>query len=263
MEHGPRITRRRLLASCGLGTLTGGIWGAAVHGLATPSAPSLSVVGKEDMQIVLLDNTEVRVLILLGTPDQDLQRQIPGMLTLMRQRVDLLVGSSSSVSTLGSRFRDRWGLAQALAIAEPTSAPIMSGTFTSVRENLQVNLGNGVSMDLRLASRGAWNRTMKPLTLWSALIRYGEHAIVLAPSGEALVETGVAAPSLALVPEYPLPHITRTLGPSAIATNSRDELTLQIQEPLNTVLIRIYPQVTARFEFSPSGLTLPTWHERI
>ena len=263
MEHESRITRRTLIASCGLGILTGGTWGAAVHGLATPSSPSLSVVGKDDMQVVLLDTTDVRVLILLGTPDEDLQRQIPAMLTLLRQRVDLLVGTSSSVNALGLRFRNRWRVTHALVVAEPASAPTMSGTRTSVRENLQTDLGSGVSMELRLAPRGAWNRSMTPLTPWVAVIRSGEHEVILAPNGEALVDMGVPAPSLALVPQSPLAHIARTLGPSAIATNSREELSLQIQEPLDTVLVRIYPQDTARFEFSSSGLTLPNWHERI
>ncbi len=263
MEHRPGITRRALLVSGGLGILAGGTWGAAIQALATPSVPSLSVVGTEDMQIVLLDTTEVRVLLLLGSPDNDLQSQIPGMLTMLRQRVDLLVGGASSVNALGSLFRDRWQLAHTLAIAEPTSAHVASGTLTTVSDDLTIDLGNGVSIDLRIAVRGAWNLTTNPHTLWAAIILHEEHKVVLAPSGEALVEMGATTPSLALVPKSSLVEITSILGPAAIAPNSRDGLTLQVQEPLDTLLVRIYPQDTARFEFSTSGLTLPSWHEPI
>ncbi|HEV2074485.1 MAG TPA: hypothetical protein VGR29_12715 [Thermomicrobiales bacterium] len=263
MERATGITRRALLTSVGLGILAGGTWGAAIQALATPSAPSLSVVGKEDMQIVLLDTTEVRVLLLLGSPDDDLQSQIPGMLTMLRQRVDLLVGASSSVNALGSSFRNRWQLVHTLAIAEPASPPVASETLTTVRDDLMIDVGNGVSLDLRIAVRGAWKQTVNSHTLWAAIIRYGEHKIVLAPSGEALVELGATSPSLALVPVSPLGDIANTIGPGAIATNSRDDLTLQVQEPLGTVLVRIYAQDTARFELSRSGLTLPAWHERI
>lgn len=263
MEHRTGITRRALLTSAGLGILAGGTWGAAIQALATPSTPSLSVVGKEDMQIVLLDTTEVRVLLLLGSPDDDLQSQIPGMLTILRQRVDVLVGASSSVNALGSRFRDRWQLAHTLAIAEPASLPVASGTLTTAGDDLTIDLGNGVSLDLHIAVKGAWNQTVNTHTLWATIISYGEHKIVLAPSGEALVELGATAPSLVLVPESSLVDIANTVGPGAIAMNSRDDLTHQIREPLGTVLVRIYPQDTARLEFSTSGLTLPAWHERI
>lgn len=256
------MTRRALLASTSLGVIAGGSWGASIQRLATPSVPSLSIIGENETQIALLDTTGVRALLLLGAPENDLQLQIPGMLSLLRQRVDLLVGTSSAVDALGSRFRHRWRVSHTLAIpdANPPSARAIDRTW--VTQDLQAGLGNGLSLDLRTTSRGGWNAGLAERTLWIATILFGQQRVVLAPNAESLMTQGTAGASLVIVPELSLDRVA-ALGPSVIATNGRDDLALPQEGRPGVLLVRTYPQDIARFEFRREGLALPSWHEPV
>ena len=144
---------------------------------------------------------------------------------MLRQRVDLLVGASSAVDALGSRFPHRWRVSHTLAIpsANPPTAETVDRTW--VTQDLQADLGNGLSLDLQTASRGGWNASTAEHTLWVATILSGQQKVVLAPNAESLMMLGMAGASLVIVPELPIARVA-ALGPSVIATNGRDDLAL-------------------------------------
>lgn len=252
-----------MIASTSLGLAAGAAWGTAIYALGTPSVPSLSVVGKQEMQIALLDTTKIRILFLLGTPDSELQEQIPGILTMLRQRIDIVVGASEAVDALGAPFRHRWRVSHTLVIPEADSTITPTNNRTWVTRDVVVDLGDGASIDIQATSRAGWNRTATPHALWAAALHSGRQKISLAPSAEslaALVDTGS---SLLVVPDAQTGKPAADLEARIVATNGREDLTFPREGGLGAILVRTYPQDVARFELRPDGIALPAWHESI
>lgn len=252
-----------MIAGTSLGLAAGAAWGTAIHTLGTPSVPSLSVIGKQGMQIALLDTTKVRVLFLLGTPDSELREEIPGILTVLRQRIDIVVGSSDGVDALGAPFRERWRVRHTLVIPEGGSTVAPTVDSTGVTQDLNIDLGDGGSIDIQITSRGGWNRTATTHTLWVVALHSGQHKLTLAPTAESLAALVDGGSSLLILPDMRTGRSAAALQAHIIATNGRHDLTFPRESGRGAVLVRTYPHDVARFELHVDGIALPSWHESI
>jgi hypothetical protein len=250
MAASPTRNRRTLILSAVAGVIAGGAWGAAIQALAKPSTPTLSIIGKGETQVILLDTTRLRVLILCGTPDEELRAQIPALLTMLRQRIDILVGTSAALDALGHEFWQRWRVSHSFVLADGVTAGQDTSTQTWITQAVGAELGDGVSIDFSLTTRDEWEATMEPRSLWAVTVRAGSSLVTLAPDMDS-----------ALVLSAPRSTLVATLLPASIAVNSEDDLTWPTEDPSGAVLVRIYPEDISRFELRDDGIALPTWAE--
>lgn len=257
----PRTNRRSLVIGAITGVMAGGVWGAAIQRLATPSTPSLAIIGKRDAQIVLLDTTRIRVLILLGIPDEDLQLQIPALLTMLRQRVDIVIGSISAIESLGQEFMERWQVTKSLVFPESSVVRPGAPLQTSVTSDMTADLGTGISLQLTSTMRGAWNAAEAPRNLWQVLITDGRTNVSLSPNVASALILAPQAATLLIIPRADPGQILSPLYPAALATNARDDLELPDDTSRTISLVRTYPQDISHFELVHIGLQLPAWTE--
>lgn len=244
-----------------LGVIAGGAWGAAIQHLAIPSSPSLAIVGRRDVQIVLLDTSRTRVLILLGIPEDDLELQIPALLTMLRQRIDLVVGSISSIEALDQEFMQRWQVTTCLVFPESTETGPDGPFRTWITSDLAVDLGNGISLQLTSTMRGAWNAAAAPRNLWQVFVTNGQEEVSLTPNDASASALAPQAATLLITPRADPHQLLPVLYPAVIATNARDDLALPDNASREVSLVRTYPQDISRFELIPTGLRLPSWSE--
>lgn len=255
----PSMTRRSWIATSVAGMVLGGIWGAGIGALALPKKPTLAVVGRQSAQIILLDTLSARVLIVLGDPDAGLVDQVPALMTIMRQRIDIVIGTAPGTAALGESFAFRWNVSQTIVI--PDTIGSSPGPNTSTRstssQSTAINLDRGVSLSIDITTRGGWNG-LPPQSLWSVTVVHGRHTVVLGPDEASLLATAPDRLSLIIVPAVSGPSFEQKLSPGSIAINENNHREMH-QRAHGTALVRTYPEDIARFVFAEDGIELPFW----
>lgn len=251
-------SRRALLTSTIAGLIAGGAWGAALQTIARPSHPTLSVIGRGDAQIVLLDTTEIRVLVLLGTPKEDLQTQIPALLTMFSQRIDLIIGTRTAITSLGPEFKGRWRVSHTLLVPESEETVANTSARTLMTKNARINLRDGISLVLLLTTRNAWNAASPTSFSWVLAIEGNIPLAALAADQHSIVMLATNGVGLVIVPEASPERIASLPGPASMAINARDDL---LAPQSATILVRTYPEDIARFELHGEGIALLPWAE--
>jgi len=254
-EPNERFTRRQLALATLTGAVAGGAWGAAIQALAKPSSPSLSLVGKGNSQVALIDTTRVRVLILLGPANADPIEIVPAMLTLVRQRLDIVIGSSTAIERLPAGFLSHWRTAHQFAIPTSDSPSPGSRLQTPVIEDYVIDLGDDAKLEIHRSTRDAWDTAKATQHLWLVTARFGSASLLLAPdsqSADVLAERGA---SLLAVPGGDAGHMSRLLSPASLAMNANDGLSPLPGMPL----VRIFPTDIARFTIKGGHVALPSW----
>jgi hypothetical protein len=254
------ISRRTLIASGAAGALVGGGWAAGLRATSMPAHPTLSLVGVDSAQIALLDTTSVRVVIALGTPTDKLVDQIPALMTVLRQRIDLLVTHETVLPMLGPSFTSRWAVRHHLVIPEPVdgSDTPTPPDHTRVVSDLAVDLNNDFTLNLRVSPRNEWAlQNGEARRLWSITLQHANTVILLAPDTSAAVATSDDRPSLVVTPGPDPDLLVGKLAPGGIAMNAGhlDDA----QRP--TVVLRTHLDDIARIEFRDKRITLPPWAE--
>lgn|GEM_PF-4364586 len=259
----PSTNRRALVVGTVTGILAGGVWGAAIQRLARTSSPSLAVIGRKDAQITLLDTPRIRVLILLGEPDEDLQNQIPALLTMLRQRIDIVIGSASSVESLGQAFMKRWRVTRSLVFPEGANIGPDTSSRTWVIADMTADLGSGISLQLTSTMRDAWNAAATPHNLWQVLVTDGRTKVSLTPNASSAAILTPQGVTLLITPRVNPEEVLPLLHPAVIASNTRDDLELPTDTSRPVSLVRTYPQDISHFGLMDTGLQLPSWTERV
>lgn len=212
--------------------------------------------------MVLLDTTEARALIVLGDPKPRLLGQVAAMMSVLRQRIDVIVGTSTGVDALGKDFRSRWRVKHTLAIPEPNVMVASTARQTWITRNVAVDLGKSMSMSLIVSTRENWKATGRSHRPWIAVLRHLDHAIVLSPDTASVMALGYVRPILLVVPESNPVQMSKTVMPAAIATNAAEGLPARQTGVSGTVIVRTYPEDVSRFELRQDGVVLPTWAEK-
>ena len=259
MTASPATSRRVLVTSVIAGLVAGGAWGAALQAIARPSLPTLSVIGHGDAQIVLLDTTEVRVLVLLGNPGENLKMQMPALLTMFSQRIDLLIGTPTAVASFGVGFRDRWSVSHTLLVPESEEAGVNTASQTLISRNTRIALGGDISLALLLTTRNAWNTANPTRFPWIVAVEGETPLAALAADQHSIAMLATHGVGLVVVPQASPERLAILPGPASLATNARDDL---VAPQSTTMLVRTYPEDIARFELRSNGIALPSWAER-
>jgi hypothetical protein len=192
------VNRRDLVATIAGGATLGGLWGAAFPAFAKQSRPSIAVVGHHHAQIALIDSTSARTLILLGEPDTRLLGQLPAMMTLFRQRIDLVIGSETILATSAAKLRDRWLTSQAIAFQTTANAPNLPLPTIQVTEPISIDLDGQVTLVCAPGHRDEWlvSSPPKPSPIWSIELRHSGYTIVFAPNAFSLATAAPAGPGV-------------------------------------------------------------------
>lgn len=253
------MSRRNWLATSLAGMVAGGMWGGALRVLATPTGPTLSVIGRDTAQIALLDTLSVRVLVVINQPDSGLVDRIPALMTVMKQRIDIVIASTQGATSLGASFEARWNVNHTIIIPEDFDvyrAPT-SHARSLLNRGTTLDLGRGVTVELMVTSRDGWNNSPANL-LWSMKVSHYGIAVVLGPNDASLLATSIDRPSLIVAPQITTFSIGKKLTPGGIAVNANDRQDI-FDDDRNFALTSIYPEDIGRFTFKENGIELPAW----
>lgn len=257
---GPGTTRRELIATVAGGTVIGAMWGAAFPVLAMEGRPTIAVVGKDDAQLVLVDSGSARVLVLVGEPDNSLLDRLPAMLTVFRQRIDLVVGSLPALTAHIGALAYRWSLRQAIVLNATSDAPSLPIASDVVSNSLDVTLGNSVTLEIRVGHRDEWRTpvagTLAPL--WSIRVAQGDAAVSIVPDARSFAAMLPGPAAVLVSPSAPSPEV-RAKGPTRSLAINFDSESIDPLPADGVALTRIFPRDIGRFVLTEDGVQLPAW----
>lgn len=254
-EPAPRASRRHLVLGALAGVVAGGAWGAAIQALARPSSPTISLVGSENSLIALIDTTDVRVLLMLGPADDGLIAEIPTLLTLARQRIDIVIGASSTLSGLPPGFGSRWKVLHTFSIPGDGASPPNTETASSVTDDLRLDLPHQTVLAIRRSTRLGWKAGADEQHGWKVSVGFGTVRALFVPdmlSAEMLTERGA---DVLVLPTGDLARLVRICAPSSIAMNAENGM----EVPAGSTLVRVFPSDVARFTVEDGQVGMPPW----
>lgn len=263
MTREAQLDRRSLLGSVVGGAVLGGIWGAAFPVLAMENRPTIAVIGHRNAQIVLVDSSEGRALILVGEPDDTLMDVLPAVMTLFRQRIDLVIASQPVLLRYAAPLKERWAIRHAISLQASAEASAPAMPTTTVTDGITVGLGGQMGLQCRIGHRAEWD-ARSPATssaLWTITIVHPGGDTAIAPDAPSLDAAAPEAATLLICPDIPPPGIAGRIPVQALACNY-DSQSLEQNEETGTPLTRIYPRDIARFVLHDSGIDLPLWTQQ-
>lgn len=260
MNSGEARSRRDLIATVTGGALLGALWGAAFPIVATERRPTVSVVGHQNAQVILIDSSSARVLMLSGEPDDELLEALPAIMTVFRQRVDLLVAPPRTLADRGIALRQRWRIRHAISLGKGHVPPPSALSTTSVQDTLEVSLDEETRLLLRIGYRDNWRADVvgTGTSLWCATLDTPAGRITIAPDVPSIAAIGPPTSVLMIVPDAPAPEILARSPAAGLAVNY-DSNSLRTPPAPGPALTRIYPRDVARIVIAGDHLELPEW----
>lgn len=254
------VNRRNLVATIAGGAVLGGLWGAAFPALATERRPTVAVVGEGNAQIVLVDSGAARALILAGEPEDTLFEELPAMMTMFRQRIDLLIGAGPTLRAHAGRLASRWRTSHALMMSSGADAPSLPIAHTVVSETVRFRLSATMRGAVHIGHRNEWRagEPERDTPLWAIRIADGPASITIAPNVASYAATAPEPATVLISPHAPATALLAISPVSAMAINY-DSHTIDPPAENGPALTRIYPHDVARFVFEDDGVQLPEW----
>ncbi|MDQ3540754.1 MAG: hypothetical protein M3440_08715 [Chloroflexota bacterium] len=258
------FSRRAFLESF----LATAIGGSAIAAFVVQGKLRLLVVGEDEWQIALLLAARTRVLILTGALTQDAMAAIPMLLSVMRQRIDVVIDSSASLASLPDGFRQRWMVRRIIPLADDGAS---STEMTSLDQVLYIP--GALRVNVSASPRGFWtersggsDRTATGLVTISA----GGSIIAIARNLETIADLGPALTTLAIAPVGSIDRVARRLRVPTICINADQVRDQKIDFGGGGLvasgarsLVRVFPQDVAEFRLLEDGIAIPAWRQTI
>jgi hypothetical protein len=254
------VNRRELFTTIAGGVVLGGLWGVAFPVFARENRPSVAIVGHRHAQIALVDSSSARALILLGEPDDRLIDQLPAMMTLFRQRIDLVIGSDTALAPSAADLNARWTTKQAIAFQSTTRASNPPIPTITVLTPISIDLDGHVTLVCSPGHRDEWLASSPQRTspIWSIELRHSGSTIVFAPDALSLASATPASATMIVTPDAPSQATLRRTTASAWAVN-HDTVNEYFKPSDGVALTRIYPEDISRFVWDNSTIVSPPW----
>jgi hypothetical protein len=200
------------------------------------------------------------VLGLSGEPDDELLETLPAIMTVFRQRIDLLVATPRVLAGRGIDLQRRWRIRHAISLGVSDVAPPSALPTTVVRDALDVSLNEDTRLLLRMGYRNAWraDEASPGSSLWNATLETPAGRVTIAPDVPSIAAIAPAPSALLIVPDAPAPEILGVSPSSGLAVNY-DSDSLKSSPPSDLALTRIYPRDVARIVVAGDHLELPEW----
>ncbi len=193
--------------------------GSAVAGLVLRSEPRLMVVGDREWQIALLLASRSRVLILLGELVPDAMSAVPLLLSAMRQRIDVVIGTAASVRLLPEGFHSRWLVRRTIVhpdeITTPAELPI---------DDQVLHLPDQLRVSTMSLATGHWRHETAErnrATATCVTISGGRCMIAMAMDLQTLAAFGLGPITAVVAPNGDIAAFTRYADVAAICINAR------------------------------------------
>jgi len=261
MNEQPRLSRRAAFASVASGLVLGAVWGATFPIVASESRPSIAIVGHRGAQLVLIDSGKARALVFLGDPDDRLIERIPSIMTLFRQRIDVIVGTRPVMERRAFDLKSRWSIEHAVAVHSSAIPPSWAMPATVISDAASIDLGGEMTLRCTVGHRGEWLIGHESSsTPWSARLTHPSGEVVLVPDAASLDALGPVDAPLIVMPEPAPGHVQSWKTARALAINYDSDAAEENTSP-TVAITRTYPQDIARFTFGNDGIELPAWTE--
>lgn len=256
------LSRRAFLSS----VLATAIGGSAIAGFVVRGTPRLMVVGEEEWQIALLLVARTRVLILNGDPTPNSLEVIPMLLSVMRQRIDVVIGSSIALASLPSGFRKRWMVRRFIPL------PDEGGTVAGLTAPDRIlHIPGDVHVGISASPRGFWSGSSSGVARSATAIvsiTCRECIITIGRTLEAIADLGSSSTTVAIAPNGSIDYLARHLRVPTICINA-DQVREQtmgvgaraLVPPVSRSLVRIFPQDVAEFGLQAQGIAIPSWRQ--
>lgn len=206
------ISRRKLVA----GT-AGGIMLGLTGVMLTRGEASIRFIGRRQTIIALLDTSTERVLFVLGERDDELLANIPGLITVGKSRIDMVIATHRILASRAAREHLRVDIAPSLAIQSSESLPPIRGNVTSVTIPTSIEIGNDSSMHIELAGFEAEHPD------FLVTIQCRGNRLVLASGASALRMSDGAETDLLVLPGSAKSLADANIVPQILVCNSREE----------------------------------------
>jgi hypothetical protein len=254
------LSRRGLIATITGGSILGGIWATAFPALAMENRPTLALVGHRGAQLMVLDSSRARALILVGEPDDTLMSMLPAIMTVFRQRIDLMIGPGVVLAQHAGMLASRWSIERAITLGQAAPGEALAIPTTVLAGTIRLNLGAETTIVCRVGHRDEWKSDPpeRASLFWTLTISHPGGAVTIAPDPLSL-EVAAAPPATLLIsPDIPPEEAVRRAPAEAFACNY-DTDTIDRAGDTGKPLTRVYPEDIARFVFDASGIRLPPW----
>jgi hypothetical protein len=226
------------------------------------------IVGDRQWQILLLLVSRIRILILTGDPPVDAMPSIPMLLSAMRQRIDVVIGTPASVGSLPTGFHERWLVRRTLIVPDDVQR------LPPMPDSDQVlHLPDDVRLAVLTSPLGFWlgdSATAKPTMASLITISRGHSIIAIARDLETIARLTPPTTAVAIAPRGSIDHLARHLAVPAICINAdvaRDQDialagTGETAE-VTRFLVRIFREDVADLRLSDNGVTIPEWGQAV
>lgn len=256
------LNRRAFLPS----VLVTAIAGSAIADFVVRGKPRLMVVGEDEWQIALLLAARTRVLILNGEPTPDALETIPMLLSVMRQRIDVVIGSSVGLALLPPDFRERWMVRRIIPVPDEGDIQTEKTVLGQV-----LHLSNNLHVEVSASPRGFWARTSGDITRTATgivTISCSESIITIGRNLETIADLGPSSTTVAIAPTGSIDYLARHLRVPTICINAdqareqkMDFRASHLVPPAMRSLVRIFPLDVAEFALQEQGITVPAWRQ--
>lgn len=119
---------------------------------ATGSEASIRFIGRRETIVALLDTGTERVLFVLGERDDELLENVPGLTTLGKTRIDMVIASYRVLATRAAREHLQVGSTPVLSIQADHSLPPIRGNISLISTMVELELGAATQMQLTPAT---------------------------------------------------------------------------------------------------------------
>lgn len=244
------------------------IGGSSIAAMVVRGEPRLLVVGENQWQVALLLASRTRVLMLTGDLSREAVEVIPMLMSVMRQRIDVVVGPASGLALLPDRFRQRWMVRSFI--------PLPDDNGTSLEKPAPgrlLQLPGGFHVAVFSVPKGFWaesSRAAMRSATHVITISWSRYVIAIADSLEAIAEFGSGSTTMAVAPGGAIEHIARVLRVPTLCINADQVRDQDIDAGSDSshrladrMLVRIFPEDVAEFRLRHDGVAIPSWRQAL
>lgn len=262
VQQSRTVSRRAVIPSL----VATAIGGSATAASVFQRKPRLLIVGEDEWQIALLLASRTRVLILNGTLSQEAVSAIPLLLSVMRQRIDAVIGSSAALSFLPGGFSQRWLVRRFI----PTPTGAETSSEMTIPDQVLCMPG-GVRVDISVSRRSAWAETPSRDDRSSGClvtISGAGNIVAIAGDLETIADLGPSLTTVAIAPIGDIGQLARKLLVPTICVNADQVRAQGVEFRSNEPdmlearsLVKIFAEDVAEFCLLDDGITIPAWRQ--
>lgn len=256
------LLRRRAFCATLLATAMGS---SAVAASVSRSEPRLLVVGDDAWQTAVVMTARARVLILAGDMTTEGVQGIPLLMSAMRQRIDVVIGSPPCLQVLPHGFHQRWRVQRTILLSADTDASALASA-----SDHDLFLPGDLRLTTSSFPSGHWTDggTLGGASI--VTVSLGSVAIAMGPDLETLSRLVPSSVTVVIAPTGSIQECMRYLATPVIGINAGVARDQEIEpsgdrgkDQDTRSLVRVFPEDVAEFRLSPAGVTIPGWRQSI